>query len=111
MPLTPAERSANARKAALQRSATEDTRAMNDAARRVFRQSFEPSEPAGDSPEAVAERQRRGYAAYRVYMQDLARKSAETRQARKAALQQAAAQARRTADALAELADVPDGQV
>lgn len=104
MPLTPAERSANARRAALQRSATEDTRAMNDAARRVFRESFIPTDPGLSE----AERQRRGYAAYRAYMQDLSRKSAETRRARKAALQQAAQKTREAADALAALAD---GQV
>ena len=70
MPLTPAERSRNARNAALHRSASEDTRRMTQAARQAFRDSFRPGGKRGgpDDPAlSEAERERRAEAARRLW--------------------------------------------
>lgn len=70
MPLSAADRSRNARNAALQRSATEDTRKMTRAAREAFADSFLPGGSRGgpDVPGLTEdERERRGVAAKRLY--------------------------------------------
>ena len=70
MPLSAADRSRNARNAALKRSASEDTRAMTRAARQAFDDSFLPGGKRGGPAEpglTEAERQRRADAARRLY--------------------------------------------
>lgn len=70
MSLSASERSRNARNAALQRSASEDTRKMTRAAREAFADSFRPGGSRGgpDIPGlSEAERERRADAARRLY--------------------------------------------
>lgn len=89
MPLTAAERSQNARRAALARSANSDPVAMTEPKRQSFENSFLPGgsrggPDPGDLPEA--ERQRRGQAARRAYMLGLSQKAAHARRMAAAAL-------------------------
>jgi hypothetical protein len=107
MTLTAAQRSARARKAALTRSATEDTHAMNAKARETFLDSFAPDDPGLSD----AERERRAVAARRAYFQGLAQKSAAARRARAAALTASARTARQLAGELAELAELASESV
>lgn len=74
MALTASERTRNARRAALQRSATEDTQAMTARARQAFDDSFLPGGKRGGPaipgmPEL--ERQRRAKAARSLYFSRL----------------------------------------
>jgi hypothetical protein len=74
MPLTAAARTRNARRAALQRSATEDTTAMTASAREAFTDSFLPGGSRGgpDIPGLPeSERQRRAKAARSLYFSRL----------------------------------------
>jgi hypothetical protein len=107
MPLTSAERSQNARRAALTRSATTDSTAMTEPKRRAFEDSFLPGgSRGGPDPGNLteAERQRRGRAAYRAYMMGLSQKAAHARRMAASALADAEA-------VEAEIADLADEAV
>lgn len=104
MPLSAAERSQNARRAALKRSATSDPAAMTEPKRRAFWDSFRPGGSRGgpDDPGlSEAERERRAEAARKEYMIGLSQKAAHARRMAAAAL----ADAEGVAEELAELAD------
>jgi hypothetical protein len=82
MPLSAAERRANARRAAYLRSATSDPANMTEAKRQSFMDSFLPGGSRGgpDVPGlSEQERQRRGDAARRAYMIALSQKAALAR--------------------------------
>jgi hypothetical protein len=82
MPLTAAQRRANARRAAYRRSATSDPVAMTEAKRQSFMDSFLPG-GSGGGPDVPGlseqERQRRADAARRAYMIALSQKAALAR--------------------------------
>jgi hypothetical protein len=96
MPSTSAERSRNARRAALHRSANSDPAEMTAPMRGAFLARFMPPEELGLEP---AERERRAAAGLREYMTGLSAKAAKARQR----ATQAAADA---ADVEAELDDL-----
>lgn len=75
MPSTPAERSTNARRAALHRSATTDGSAISQPARDAWLASFAPSDPELTE----AERARRAKAALRARMTELSQIAARKR--------------------------------
>jgi hypothetical protein len=82
MPLSAAQRSRNARRAALLRSASADGAAMTATARSAFQDSFLPGGSRGGPDPgnlSEAERRRRGRAAYRAYMLGLSAKAAHAR--------------------------------
>ena len=104
MPLTAAERSQNARRAALTRSASSDPAAMTEPKRLAFEASFLPGgSRGGPDPGNLTEeeRQRRGRAAYRAYMVGLSQKAAHARRMAAGAL----ADAEAVEAELTELAD------
>jgi hypothetical protein len=74
-----AERSKNARRAQLHRSAKHDGRAMTERARSAFRASFDPPAQPGESQADRRARLRQGEASYRAYMSDLSAKGVEAR--------------------------------
>lgn len=104
MPLTAAERSQNATRAALARSAKSDPAAMTAPKRQAFEDSFLPGgRRGGPDPGNLNEdeRQRRGKAAYRAYMLGLSQKAAHARRMAAGAL----ADAEAVEAEIAELAD------
>src|ERR1700733_2096049 len=108
MPLTAAERSQNARRAALARSASNDGTAMTEPKRRAFEDSFLPGGSRGGADPgnlSEAERQRRGRAAYRAYMLGLSQKAAHARRMAAGALADTEAVEAEIAEVVGELAD------
>jgi len=104
MPLTAAERSQNATRAALARSAQSDPVAMTEPKRRAFEDSFLPGGSRGGADPgdlSEDERQRRGRAAFRAYMLGLSQKAAHARRMAAGAL----ADAEAVESEIAELAD------
>lgn len=104
MPPSAAERSQNARRAALHRSARTDPVAMTDAKRQSFMDSFRPGGSRGgpDDPNLTEpERARRADAARREYMIALSQKAALARRNAARALRDS----EDLAEELAELAD------
>jgi hypothetical protein len=79
MPSAAADRSKNARRAQLHRSAKYDGRAVTERARAAFRASFDPPALPGESAADRRARLRQGEASYRAYMSDLSAKGVEAR--------------------------------
>lgn len=84
MPPEASDRTKNARRAQLYRSAKHDGRAVTANARRTFRESFNPPEQPGETAADCAARLRKGEAAYRAYMSQLSVKAVKAKAARRA---------------------------
>jgi hypothetical protein len=81
MPLSEAERTKNARRAQLLRSAKHDGRVVTENARSTFRASFDPPAMPGETAADKRARLARGDAAYRAYMSRLGERGRQARAA------------------------------
>ena len=79
MPSGDAERTKNARRAQLYRSAAHDGRAVTENARSTFRASFDPPAQPGETAADKAARLKMGEARYRAHMSNLSRKGIAAR--------------------------------